>query len=60
MEPEYLEEIPKGEFFHMTDLAAKLIEKGVQVGMYPISENSFLDMGEFEEMKRMEERLKGR
>ncbi len=60
MEPEYLEEIPKGEFFHMTDLAAKLIEKGVQVGMYPISENSFLDMGEFEEMKRMEERISGR
>lgn len=25
--------------------------------MYPISENSFLDMGEFEEMKKMEERI---
>ena len=28
--------------------------------MYPISENSFLDMGEFEEMKRMEERINNR
>ena len=27
------------------------------VGMYPISEDSFLDMGEFEEMRRMEEKL---
>ena len=25
--------------------------------MYPINENSFLDMGEFEEMKKMEERI---
>ncbi|NBH74045.1 CBS domain-containing protein [Clostridiaceae bacterium] len=60
VDPEYLQEIPKGEFFHMTDLAAKLIREGVQVGMYPISENSFLDMGEFEEMKKMEERINGR
>ena len=44
----------------MTDLAAKLIGEGVQVGMYPISESSFLDMGEFEEMKKMEERISGR
>ena len=41
----------------MTDLANRLMEQGVQVGMYPISENSFLDMGEFEEMKKMEERI---
>ena len=60
IDPEYLEAIPKGEFFHMTDLAAKLIREGVQVGMYPISESSFLDMGEFEEMKKMEERISGR
>ena len=25
--------------------------------MYPISEDSFLDMGEFEEMRRMEKKL---
>ena len=34
-----------------------MIDKGLKVGGYPISENSFLDMGEFEEMKKMEERL---
>ena len=28
-----------------------------KVGMYPISEDSFLDMGEFGEMHRMEEKL---
>lgn len=55
--PEYLDRIPKNQMFHMTDLADKLIEEGTQVGMYPISEDSFLDMGEFEEMKKMEERI---
>lgn len=44
----------------MTDLANRLMSQKVQVGMYPISENSFLDMGEFEEMKRMEERINNR
>ena len=36
-----------------------LMKQGKKVSMYPISEESFLDMGEFEEMKRMEEKLEG-
>lgn len=54
---EMLEKIPEDTFFHMTHLAEKLMDEGLQVGMYPISEESFLDMGEFEEMRRMEEKL---
>lgn len=50
-------EIPENTFFHMTDLADKLLAENRRVGMYPISEDSFLDMGEFEEMHRMEEKL---
>lgn len=57
LNPELLEEIPQDTFFHMTDLADKLLAEGRKVGMYPISEDSFLDMGEFEEMHRMEEKL---
>ena len=53
--PEFLEWIPENRVFHMTDLAEKMMKAGRQVGMYPISENSFLDMGQFEEMKKMEE-----
>lgn len=52
-----LHEIPADTFFHMTDLADKLLKEERKVGMYPISEESFLDMGEFEEMRRMEEKL---
>ena len=55
--PEMIDKIPEDTFFHMTHLAEKLMAEGLQVGMYPISEDSFLDMGEFEEMRRMEEKL---
>lgn len=55
--PQIIQMIPKDTFFHMTDLMAQVMQKGLKVGMYPVSEDSFLDMGEFEEMKRMEEKL---
>lgn len=57
LNPEILKEIPEDTFFHMTDLAEKLLKEERKVGMYPISEDSFLDMGEFEEMRRMEQKL---
>lgn len=54
---ELLKDIPEDTFFHMTDLSEQLLKEGRKVGMYPISEDSFLDMGEFEEMHRMEKKL---
>ena len=57
LNPELLADIPRNTFFHMTDLSDRLLRQGRKVGMYPISEDSFLDMGEFEEMHRMEEKL---
>lgn len=57
LEPQYIELIPDDTFYHMPSLAEQIIAKGLKVGMYPISENSFLDMGEFEEMKKMEARV---
>ena len=58
LNPEYIDMIPDNTFFHMPDLAALLIQAGKRVGMYPISEDSFLDMGELSEMRRMENHLK--
>ncbi len=55
--PEVIELIPDDEMFHMTQLVEKVMQKGDKVGMYPISEDSFLDMGELKEMRRMEEKL---
>ena len=55
--PDTIELIPDNTMFHMTHLVEKVMDKGGKVGTYPISEDSFLDMGEFEEMKRMEKKL---
>lgn len=55
--PEIIELIPDNTMFHMTHLVEKVMQSGGKVGTYPISEDSFLDMGEFEEMKRMEQKL---
>lgn len=55
--PETIDLIPDDTMFHMTHLVKKVMENGGKVGSYPISEDSFLDMGELDEMKRMEEKL---
>ena len=57
LSPEVIEENPNNTFFHMTDLLNVLMKKGKKVGMYPVSEDSFLDMGELEEMRKMEKRI---
>lgn len=54
---ECLDYIPANRMFHMTELAELLLSNGKKVATFPISENSFLDMGEFEELKKMEERI---
>lgn len=57
LNPELKNEVPQDTFYHMTNLTDKLLKENRKVGMYPISEDSFLDMGEFEEMHRMEKKL---
>lgn len=57
LEPECLEDIPANTFYHMTDLIEHYIDKGEKVGVYPVRENSWLDMGQFKEMENMIERL---
>ncbi|MBR4085166.1 MAG: nucleotidyltransferase family protein [Lachnospiraceae bacterium] len=54
---EHLKKIPNDTVYHMTNLVNELMKERLRVGMYPISENSYLDMGQLEEMKRMEEQL---
>lgn len=55
--PETIDLIPEDTLFHMTHLVDAAMKHGGKVGMYPVSEDSFLDMGEFSGMKRMEEKL---
>lgn len=55
--PETIKLIPENQMFHMTHLIETVMKNGGKVGTYPVSEDSFLDMGEFSEMRRMEEKL---
>lgn len=55
--PYTIDMIPDYTVFHMTHLVEAVMKQGGKVGTYPISEDSFLDMGEFSEMQRMEEKL---
>lgn len=53
LEPEVLDDIPENKFFHITNLIDKYLERGEKVGTYPVTDNAWLDMGEFGEMKKM-------
>lgn len=55
--PETIDLIPDDVMFHMTHLVEAVMRNSGKVGTYPVSEDSFLDMGAFDEMKRMEEKL---
>lgn len=57
LEPEVMEKIKENEFIHLPDLADRLIKEGENVGAYPVSERSWMDMGQFSEMEEMKRRL---
>ena len=49
LNPSCIEEIPEGEFFHITHLMEKIKARGGRVGCFPVSEHSWRDMGEWPE-----------
>lgn len=57
IEPEVIDCIPQDTFIHITQVIQNLKDKGEPVGVYPVSENSWLDMGQPEELKHMVEVL---
>lgn len=56
IEPEALQLIPENEFFHITHLIEKAKELGNQVGVFPVSEKSWTDIGEWESYSKFLER----
>ena len=50
LEPDILSLIPGGKFFHITELILKLKQKKERVGIFPISEKSWLDYGLLENL----------
>lgn len=53
LNPDLINEIPEGEFFHITHLMEKVQERGGRVGCFPVSEHSWHDMGEWPEYLKM-------
>lgn len=57
MEPGVLDDIPRDRFYHVTDLLNDYIARGVKVGVYPVSEKSWMDMGQLGELSDMRTRM---
>ena len=57
LEPEVLNDIPDDEFYNLPDIVEKYMKDKVKVGIYPISEQSWMDMGQLSEMKDMVDRI---
>ena len=57
VEPEVIKTLKKDEFIHMPEIAQRYLEKGEKVGVFPISESAWMDMGQFSEMESMMKKL---
>ena len=49
LEPNLLDEIPEGQFYHITSLIDKLRKENRRIGVFPVSEKSWIDAGNWNE-----------
>ena len=52
LNPDILQFIPKDKSFDMTDLIEFLKKKKKKIGVYPVSEKSWIDIGQWEEYRK--------
>lgn len=55
LEPHLLNEIPNNEFFNITDLIQIILDRKGKVGVFPVSEKSWRDIGEWDEYLKNKE-----
>lgn len=60
LEPQLLNEIPEAGFFHITELINNLKSASRKIGVYPVSEGSWMDTGEWQEYDKTAKRLNGK
>ena len=53
IEPQVVNELEGSEFIHITDIAQRYMDRGEKIGVFPVSDRSWLDMGQFNEMESM-------
>ena len=59
VEPCVVEELTQGEKIGFPDVIGRYRKAGKQVGVYPIQEASWMDMGQIEEWEKMRRKLEG-
>ena len=52
-----LDDVPSDRLYHITELIEDYTTAGKRVGIYPVSEKSWMDMGQFEELQSMRAKL---
>lgn len=53
LQPHLLEEIPNNSFYNMTDLADAIIHRNGRVGVFPVSEGSWSDIGNWKDYQKL-------
>lgn len=57
LNPNILDLIPKNKFFHMTQLIKVAKKKNMKIGIYPIEESKWVDVGQWSEYKKTLKKL---
>jgi dTDP-glucose pyrophosphorylase len=57
IDPRFLDHVPDDTFIHITDIIQNCINEGEKIGIFPVSEHQWLDMGNHEDMQKMQDRL---
>lgn len=58
LEPHLLDLIPSNQFFHITDLMEQIVSNSGRVGVFPVTEGSWMDIGEWQNYNETQERFK--
>ena len=57
LNPEMLQVIPENEVYHITDLIKTVKDQGKKVGVFPIDEEAWIDIGQWVEYQKAVDRL---
>jgi NDP-sugar pyrophosphorylase family protein len=57
LDPDVLKLIPKNEFYHMTQLIQAVKDQGKKVGVFPVDNATWIDIGQWAEYKQVMEKF---
>jgi NDP-sugar pyrophosphorylase family protein len=57
VDPKIIKELDENKYIGFPDIIEKYKSNGNKIGIYPISESSWMDMGQLDQMEEMRRRL---